>query len=684
MTFLRNTNIGTRIWLALVIPVAGLVAYAAYTTVEKQRVAGEMELLRQLGGIAPTISAVVHELQKERGNSAGFIGSGGKKFGDKLARQRGASDLRLNALDAALDRFQTNAFEPALGEHIAVARQALAALSKTRKEVTRLALSVPGMAGYYTSTIGKLLRVIEEMAVIGSDANLTNAITAYTQLLQGKERAGLERAMGAAGFGGGRFKPGIYRKFLQLIAMQDTYFRTFDIFASPTQGEFRRQTLSGAAVDEVARLRKIAIESPLTGTTEGIEGAYWFDAITRKIDLMKQVEDRIAGDLLALVDEIGRSAQMAFYLFAAITALMLSASAFAVSMIARGITMPIRQITDVMRRLADGDTTIEVDHTDHGNEIGAMADAVEVFRMGMVEAEGLAEQQHLEHEAKSERAHELERLSRELEADVGSILSEVSKAAEEMISTSEEMSGTAAETSNRSATVAAAAEEASANVQGVAAATEELTGSTTEIARQVEQSTAIAGRAVGDARDTDEQIQGLLQAAQRIGEVVDLITDIANQTNLLALNATIEAARAGDAGKGFAVVASEVKNLASQTATATDEISQQINGIQSATDGAVKAIQGIGETIQEMDAIATAISTAVEEQGAATGEIARNVDKAAVGASEVSSHIQGVDEAAKSTDGAALRVRESAGNLARQADRLGDDVEQYLSKVQAC
>jgi methyl-accepting chemotaxis protein len=245
------------------------------------------------------------------------------------------------------------------------------------------------------------------------------------------------------------------------------------------------------------------------------------------------------------------------------------------------------------------------------------------------------------------------------------------------------LSATAEQTSMQASAVSSASEEASSNVQTVAAAADELAASIAEILRQVSDSTKVADKAVHDARRTNDQMQQLEGAAQKIGEVVGLITTIANQTNLLALNATIEAARAGEAGKGFAVVASEVKNLASQTARATDEIGSQIKAIQATTGAAVREIGAICDTIVKMGEIATAIASAVEEQGAATQEIARNVQQAAHGTEEVSKNVAGVTQSAGETGSAASQVLGSAEDLARQSEVLRDKVDGFLATLRS-
>jgi methyl-accepting chemotaxis protein len=282
-----------------------------------------------------------------------------------------------------------------------------------------------------------------------------------------------------------------------------------------------------------------------------------------------------------------------------------------------------------------------------------------------------------------ERALFLTGATRDFEQSVRASLDSLTQASVEMRSTAQSMSANAEETAGQAHTATEAAAHTSSNVQMVAAATEELSASVGEIGRQVSQSTGISERAVEEAAQTNKIVQGLTDAAQKIGEAVKLISDIASQTNLLALNATIEAARAGEAGRGFAVVASEVKNLASQTATATETISAQVTAMQDATDLAVGAIKNIATTIHSIDEVTAAIATAVEEQGAATKEIARNVQEAAVGTSQVSTAITGVNHATVETGAAAGRVLSVADGLGWQAELLGAEVERFLATVRA-
>ncbi len=683
LSFLKNAKIGTRIAVAITVPVVAMLGFAITSVVDKQAVSAEMAKLQALAELAPTVSALVHELQKERGMSAVFIGSGGKTFASDLPGQRAGTDARRQALETALSGFAIESYGQGFTDNVATANNAVAGLNGTRGKISDLSTSIGDMATYYSGTIAKLLRVVEDMTVLSNDSGLTRTIAAYTAFLQAKERAGIERAMGGAGFGAGEFKPAVYRRFLQLIAMQDTFLGVFRNYAGQELVNDYTATLVGGAVDEVNRMRTIAIESPVTGDTGGIEGAYWFKTITAKIDLLKEVEDSIATVVLADAATIYGEARTAFIVLLVVIIALVAVTAVLVLAIVRSITRPLAGMTGAMGALAEGDKTVDVGDTERKDEIGGMAQALEVFRQNMIEADKMAEAQRMEEEIREQRSQTMDRLTTDFDGAVSELLEGLGRSSNELTQTAEQMSAVAEQTSNQSTAVAAAAQEAATNVETVAAAAEELSGSVTEIGRQVSHSTEIAAQAVSAADRANDEIRGLAEASQKIGEVVALITSIAEQTNLLALNATIEAARAGDAGKGFAVVANEVKKLANETAKATEEIGAQVSGIQNATADSVEVIGNISDTIHKMNEIAATIASAVEEQQAATQEIARNIQQASSGTQEVTSNIHGVNEAAETTGEAAGQVLSSAREVVDASGAMRESVGKFLGDVEA-
>jgi len=351
--------------------------------------------------------------------------------------------------------------------------------------------------------------------------------------------------------------------------------------------------------------------------------------------------------------------------------------------VSRGVARVLVGMSGLMERLAAGDLAIEVSGRERKDEIGKLARSLEVFRENAETARRLEAEQHAETLRKEKRQEAMDALIGDFNNTIEEVLRLLAASASEMHATSGSMAATAEETSRQAAAVAAASAEASVNVQTVASAAEQLSSTVSEITRQVTHSATIAGKAVAEVQHTNTTVLSLAEAAQRIGDVVRLIQEIASQTNLLALNATIEAARAGEAGKGFAVVASEVKALATQTSNATEDISGQVASIQGATSQAVSAIENIGRTISEVSEIATAIAGAVEEQGAATQEISRSTVVAANGTELVSSNIAGVNQAAGKTSAAALQVRAVSEQLTQETARLRDTVEGFLENIRA-
>jgi methyl-accepting chemotaxis protein len=430
------------------------------------------------------------------------------------------------------------------------------------------------------------------------------------------------------------------------------------------------------ALARVPETRAQALEIEARG-----EGRASFDAFRRAVEQVVAIERRLLEERGAEYEAVSSTSRTVTIV--GVVATLGLAAAFLV-FLTLIVVRPIRRMTEAMSALADGKLETEIPGTANRDEIGAMAKAVQVFKENALAVRRMEEEaKAAASAAAAEKRASMHRLADQFEAAVGGVVEQLASAASGVQRQATSLSATAEQASRRVTAVSAATEQASANVQTVASATEELAASVGEISRQVGTSAAIASRAVAQARETDVKIQSLSQAANQIGDVVRLIGDIAGQTNLLALNATIEAARAGEAGKGFAVVASEVKNLAAQTAKATEEIGQKVGEMQSVTADSVTAIRLIGETITEMSAIASSIASAIEEQGAATQEIARNVQEAAKGTQDVSSNLGGVTEVAAETGHAAGNLLTAASAMTDQAALLKREVSGFLATVRA-
>ncbi len=362
------------------------------------------------------------------------------------------------------------------------------------------------------------------------------------------------------------------------------------------------------------------------------------------------------------------------------TLAILAAAALVAFLLGRGMSRPLTAITAVMNRLSSGDTDVTIPGGDRKDELGTMAGAVDVFRRNMIESRLLREEQEAaKRQSEQEKSALQRRMADRFEADVKSVVGAVARATEDMQRVAAEITASVNGTSAQAAAAAAASEEASSSINTVAAATEELASSVAEISRQVTHSSGVADAAVDKAAKTNQMVSELAAAGEKIGDVIRLISAIAGQTNLLALNATIEAARAGEAGKGFAVVASEVKELASQTAKATDEIAGQVAAIQASTGECVTAIGGISSTIREISSIATTIASAVEEQGAATREIAHSVQQVAAGTSEVAVNVAGASQAANQSRALADTVLSASSELSQHASALFKSVDTFLA-----
>ena len=637
------------------------------------------------------------------------------------ARERGATNLALNAADVATDaqkatianfrKLGDQPFEQALGRvaaaHFANKDQLIAGAKRAHEQISAIRtradaeMAKPGSAreqtvvSQWAPTITALIAASQNLRVAaGMEEDDINSRLSSLQSFKHfvwimSEYLGRERAAVAALVAAG--KPMNSQQISNLAAFRGRLEIAWDyVQAYATKSSAPPNVLAGTERlrDSVFRrfeeTRKSVYAAELAGGSYPINSAEWFGQATTAIDDVIALS-AIASQEAAKLAESARHSSLNTLLVNAVLMVFSSLlAAGALWIVFNRIVRSIGQMTGVMSEIADGNTSVAVPCVSRRDEMGAMARALLIFKENAQRVVSMqAERGALERAARAEKTAAMNRLADDFEAKIGEIVETVSSASTELEASARTLTATADRSQRLTATVVAASGQASANVQSVASATEELTSSVTEISRQVQESARMAGAAVDQAHITNDRVGELSKAAGRIGDVVELINTIAGQTNLLALNATIEAARAGEAGRGFAVVASEVKALAEQTAKATGEISQQISGIQSATQESVNAIREISSTIEKLSEVSSTIAAAVEQQGAATHEISRNVQQASQGTHQVSCNITDVQRGAGETGSASSQVLSAAQMLSSDSNRLKLEVSRFLDSVRA-
>ncbi len=673
---LARVGIRTRILFLLALPLALLGAVGGYLYERERAMAAQAERIAEIVSLGPSLGALVHELQKERGMSAGFVGSDGARFGDRLPDQRAATDTALAGLRRAVDERAADGAELPYLRKLKADLARFDLLPTLRREVDGLLVEVPELARRYTKLVRRLLDTTRAMTGVAEDPRLLRAILAHVHLLEAKELSGLERALGAVGFGRGGFSPVLYNGFLEKAVLQAEHLREARFWAQPGMRRLIDELSESPAFREVERLRETVTRGVGTGDLGSTTGEQWFAAVTRKIDAMKAVEDRSVRELAVLAGTLaGHAEQQARRLgVAALVALVFLLGAGTV--VWRSITVPLARLVEKTRRLADGDTSVEIGETDRRDEIGTMARALAHFRE-------VRERADREERAKAERARRLEETMARFGERVGGVLAALAETTATLDQAATEMTETAKATHGNADAMAGSAERVSADMRTMAAAIHQLSTSVEEIARQAGHASAIAGGAVEDAGRARQVAGELAEVARRIEEVLGLISSITEQTHMLALNATIEAARAGEVGRGFAVVAGEVKNLAGATADATEKVRALVEQIGGATSQVVGAVERVHDVLSEIDGVAATIAGATEEQSAAVREMSDKAESAASDTARASEAIGGVRDAAGLNDRASERVRAAVTVVARQTEELRNCVESFLSDIRA-
>ena len=698
---MRRISFSRLLLLVAFVPLIALALFAGSATYEnwtRYTTLNQAESLLRVAVAAGRFS--MEGLPGEGAASRDFLANGDKA---KLAEVRGKvdklyGDLRAAAAqnavpDAVIDR-NLKALEERIQNQFRAFR---AKVDDKSAQPTDVAATLAPISTYGFDIIGR-------SGAIAGDAEVSRRLFALYATLQFADGVFIQRGLIQRSLQDGQLPTAPMLMFAKGINLEASFKKMFFELAPAATIKIYNDfyAANGKAIDDI----KAFVAANAGKPAEASMIARWNDLNRQQSALLSQLGSRTMDIVSAETREMTAAAWRSILIYLAVVFVVL----VVVLLTSRAVLLTVRNLLNglvrTMDQLRDGHYDATVPSLERADEIGQMARATENFRESLVrmrameaeqreaETRAVAEKQaNAEREAAQQRAAEekaasdrkaaMHALAGQFETAVAGVINTVSTAATQLEAAASTLSETADVTQRLSGSVAAASEQASANVQSVASATEELTSSVNEISRQVHESSKIAGDAVKQAQVTDARISELSQAAGRIGDVVKLITAIAEQTNLLALNATIEAARAGEAGKGFAVVASEVKLLAAQTAKATDEIGTQIAGMQTATQDSVAAIKEIGGTIGRIAEIANSVAAAVEEQGAATHEISSNVQQAARGTTEVASNIVNVNRGAAETGSASGQVLSAARSLAKESTMLKGEVAKFLATVRA-
>ncbi len=637
MGLLERMRFRNKILLVLAVPLLGLVWFSWQGVVEKYQLSREMKALALMSGLGVRSSNLVHEIQKERGLTAGFLGSKGAQFTSELAVQRNSSDERLTALREYRQGIKAERWSEEFASRLRKAMDFGDRLAAQRQAVDRLKIETKEAIDFYTEMNAALLDVVNEITKLASDPELMRLGLAYASFLQGKERTGIERAVLNNTFAAGRFGPGIFNYFSAVVASQETYFSLFQSFAPSAEVAFYRQKMNDPAVAEVKRMRDIAFSkgSSQEGSFD-IQARHWFETITRKIDLLKDVEGRISEDITATAAGLERGASLSFWIYLIITGLALAAALLVSSVLIRSMTGQLGgeswEVMAVATAVSRGDLSMEMDDSRPAKSI-----------YGVI---------------------------REMVANLAVTVSQVKETAETVSSAAGEISQGNQDLSERTQQQASAIEE-------TASALEQMTSSVKQNAANSAQANDLAKKTANMAKEggavvdrTMQAMQAATQSSKKIADIINVVNEIAFQTNLLALNAAVEAARAGEVGRGFAVVAGEVRNLAGRSAIAAKEIQALINE-------SVAAVQQGNTLVAESGRLLGEIIVNVQNVTDTVGEITAASQEQATGIDEINKAVSLMDEAVQQNAALVEEAASAAESMADAAQDLHAQMDQF-------
>jgi methyl-accepting chemotaxis protein len=722
MRRLADLPIRSRIAIVCLLPLLAFTGFAGKDMLEKRGQSEVADGVSALIEVAPLISGLVHELQKERGTSVGFLSAKGQGPAQATMRdQRPATDKALASFRQRMVSFDRSMLGGKLGRSLDDTDAALAMLASTRSAIDTLTLPTPTAAEYFTTTIAGLVAAIQATGDLTQDVTILRQSIAFSAFVQRKEFTGQERAAGVQGFTAGAFAPEVHRNFVRLGALQAGQAQIFSRNASPEQIEAAQAALKGAVVDEIARLRAIGVAAPFDAAAVAmVSGPQWFEAATRYIDLLKTVEDRLAGDFLAVSRGVSDKARWGFWSVVLIFLAMMAVTVGLAFVIATSITRPIAGLVATMTELAKGKSDIDVGGIERKDEIGEMAQAVVVFRDAAVakarletqaaEQRAQADEQRARNEEERRKAAEAQaRAAQEQASAVAALAAGLAKLAEgdltvrladgftagyqrikddfnatieqlrETIAgiagSTSEVANAAAEISTSTTDLSQRTEEQAASLEQTSASMEEISATVRQNAENARQANALAAgtRAAADrggavVAQAVEAMSRIAESSHKISDIIGVIDEIARQTNLLALNAAVEAARAGDAGRGFAVVAAEVRSLAQRSSQAAKDINNLITNSSAQVQEGVELVNRAGGSLGE-------IVESIKRVADIVADIANASAEQASGLEQINKALTQMDEVTQQNS---ALVEENAAT-AKTLEHQSDAVTQRLS-----
>ncbi|WP_306017461.1 methyl-accepting chemotaxis protein [Oceanicaulis sp. MMSF_3324] len=677
---LSNFPITWRMIASVLLPILALLFFASSLVLKDWRLAEDMKVAEEATEFTRDISQLVHELQRERGRSAGFVGSGGETTYRRLMdEQRNATDTALAAYRAARREVTDTLTDPVLQSKLQEIDAQLSELEAHRSQVNTLSFGLGDTVRPYTQTISNMLETVAELAHSSRSGELSTRIIGLLNIMNAKENAGIERAVGSNIYASGQINPALHQRALRLIASQDAFFLEFRELLGREWAQRLDDVLARPESIAVADARENLIAAGYGAPLADMAGTEWFNLTTERIELLMNVEVALAQDIIVYAREVQDRARNNALIALALTLVALILTIAGTSVLMSSVVVPLGKITEALSRLAAGENDVEIQGARRKDEIGVLARTAVSFQQAMAaREEAVREQTRLEQTAMQERRKVLNEMAKKVEAATLESVGSVAKSAQTLTTSSEAIRAKLANAGQTAEQVTRATEQ---NVKHSGRASElasELTSAIGEVTQQITRGDQMARDAIGEADRSRQSVEELNEAAQQINDFIGLITDIAEQTNLLALNATIEAARAGDAGKGFAVVASEVKALAAQTNQSTTQIAERVAHIQSRTQSTVDAMNAITSSIETIGEVTASVAAAMEEQSASTGSLSDFVEQNSQAMTRVSEHIAELVEISNQSSQDAEEMVKLVGTMSARAEDANTNIPKIV------